>query len=183
METVELQVSARNVGKGAARGIRDERHTPAVAYSKGQENLTFSVDDRMLDKYAGAGKGYTIFQLKSDDSKINGKTAIVKSTSRHPVSLKYMSADFQLLESGKTFKTDIEIIFQGTPAGVKEGGTFQPTRRTVKVETTPEKLPKYLTMDVSAMNLKDSRQASMLEMPEGVKLITRGEITICTCAK
>lgn len=183
VNTIDLPIEIRTAGKGSARALRRKRFTPGVVYGAGLKNTEVALDERLLEKYATLGNDNQLFQLTEPTGALKGKVVVLKAVQRHPVSRQFLHVDLQAVEPSKVFRKDVRIDFSGTPIGVKEGGTFQVTRRRVRIACTPQNLPAVLTLDISELKIKGNFSAKDIPLPEGVTLITRPEITLCTCAK
>lgn len=180
---VELPVEIRKAGKGPARALRSRKFTPAVVYGHGFKNVEIAIDERLIEKYSVLGLDNHIFKLNDSEGVLKGRHVILKSLERHPVSRQFVHVDMQIVEPGKPFRKDVRVDYQGTAAGVKEGGAFQVARRRVRIECLPENLPQTIVVDVSGLGLKQKVSVADLNLPEGVQVITRPEVTLCTCAK
>jgi large subunit ribosomal protein L25 len=78
----------------------------------------------------------------------------------------------------KTVRVFVEIKTDGKAIGLSEGGLLNVVTRQVEVECLPTAIPETIIVDISNLSIGSSIHASDLNMPEGVKLISRPEITI-----
>ena len=78
----------------------------------------------------------------------------------------------------KTVRVSIEISIEGKAIGLAEGGLLNVVTRQVEIECLPTAIPESIKVDVSNLGLGDSIHASDLTIPDGVKLISRPELTI-----
>ena len=83
----------------------------------------------------------------------------------------------------QTVRVPVEVIFEGKPEGLRDGGVLNISRRDVEVECLPSNIPHNLTIDVSGLKLNENIHVSDLIIPEGVKLITSGTETLAVCAQ
>ncbi len=69
-----------------------------------------------------------------------------------------------------------------TAPGVKGGGVLEHVTREITVEALPTEIPDRILVDVSAMEINDTLQLSVVAAPEGVTFIADDpeEITIVT---
>jgi large subunit ribosomal protein L25 len=69
------------------------------------------------------------------------------------VSRRFFHADFYEISMDHKLTFDVPIHFKGSPAGVRSGGEFQHVKRELRVSCTPMKLPEFIEVDVSGLEL------------------------------
>lgn len=181
-ETIELQAVPRKAGKGQARGLRHDRMIPAIVYGPQHENTLFSIPLVQAEKFGGHHYESSMFILKSEDKSLNGIQVLRKDISRHPATHKPIHIDFYAPDMKKTVHVNVELIFDGKAIGTKdEGGLFTATRRDLEVECLPGNIPESIHVDISELHINESYHVSdIAQIPEGVKIITAPELTICS---
>lgn len=177
-QKVELTVEARQTGRGNSRDLRVNKMVPGVIYGSSIENANVSVHVNDILKYNTRAYENALLNLKSSDSKLNGKIALIKSVQVNPLTRRPEHVDFFALDLNKTVRVSVEIKIEGKAIGISEGGLLNIVTRSVEVECLPTAIPETLTLDVSNLGVGESLHASELAMPAGVKLISRPEITI-----
>ena len=176
-QRIELNVVKRESGRANSRELRVNKMVPAVIYGA-IENTNFSVHVNDILKYNTRAYENALLNLKSDDSKLNGKVALIKSVQVNPLSRRPEHVDFFAIDLNKTVRVSVEIKIEGKAIGIAEGGLLNIVMRSVEVECLPTAIPEFLTLDVSNLGVGESLHASELAMPAGVKLISRPEVTI-----
>lgn len=176
-QRIELNVVAREKGRANSRELRNNKMVPAVIYGA-IENANFSVHVNDILKYNTRAYENALLNLKSDDSKLNGKVALIKSVQVNPLSRRPEHVDFFAIDLSKTVRVSVEIKIEGKAIGLSEGGLLNIVMRSVEVECLPTAIPEFLTLDVTNLGVGESLHASELTMPAGVKLISRPEVTI-----
>ena len=176
-QRIELNVVKRETGRANSRELRVNKMVPAVIYGA-IENTNFSVHVNDILKYNTRAYENALLNLKSDDSKLNGKVALIKSVQVNPLSRRPEHVDFFAIDLNKTVRVSVEIKIEGKAIGIAEGGLLNIVMRSVEVECLPTAIPEFLTLDVSNLGVGESLHASELAMPAGVKLISRPEVTI-----
>lgn len=182
-EKIELTAWDRKPGRGACRQLRMKRYVPAVVYGPNREPISISLEERQAVKYSRHGYENTIFTLKSEDKTVNGVQVLRKALDIHPLTRKPIHMDFYALDMKALVYVNVELRFQGTPLGVKEGGVFNAVRRELEIECLPTEIPEGFDVDISGLNLDDSLHVSDLKIPAGIKVITAPDLTICTVAE
>lgn len=176
-QRIELTVVTRETGRANSRELRVNKMVPGVIYGA-MENQNVSVHVNDILKYNTRAYENALLNLKSSDSKLNGKVALIKSVQVNPLSRRPEHVDFFALDLNKPVRVSVEIKIEGKAIGIAEGGLLNIVMRSVEVECLPTAIPDFLTLDVSNLGVGDSLHASELTMPAGVKLISRPEVTI-----
>lgn len=176
-QRIELNVVKRETGRANSRELRVNKMVPAVIYGA-IENTNFSVHVNDILKYNTRAYENALLNLKSDDSKLNGKVALIKSVQVNPLSRRPEHVDFFAIDLNKAVRVSVEIKIEGKAIGLAEGGLLNIVMRSVEVECLPTAIPEFLTLDVTNLGVGESLHASELAMPAGVKLISRPEVTI-----
>ena len=169
-------------GKGSARALRREGKIPAVLYSNGRPNASFSLSEK--DITVQYKKGAFLNKLVS--IKVDGKTlfAIPRDLQFHPVTDRIEHADFLQVEkdSAVKVKVPVKVIGSEKSMGVKRGGTLNIVRHEVELLCSPESIPSKIEVDVSTANIGDSIHISAIKLPEGVTPVIRRDFTLVTLA-
>lgn len=160
MKTVNLKGTKRSdLGTNAAKQLRRDGHIPCVVYG-GEENVHFFASMKELK-----GLVYTP-EFSKVVVEVDGNTyeTIIKDFQFEPVTDKLIHLDFQQLIAGRKVKTEIPIILEGTPAGVKEGGKLIQKMRRMKVKGLPKDLLDAVVIDVTSLELGKSARVSDAEV-------------------
>lgn len=176
-QRIELNVVSRESGRGNSRELRNNKMVPGVIYGA-IENQNVSVHVNDILKYNSRAYENALMTLKSSDSKLNGKIALIKTVQVNPLSRRPEHVDFFALDLNKAVRVSIEIKIEGKPIGLSEGGLLNIVMRSVEVECLPTAIPEFITLDVSNLGVGESLHASELTMPAGVKLLSRPEVTL-----
>lgn len=176
-QRIELTVETRQSGRGNSRELRNNKMVPGIIYGA-IENQNVSVHVNDILKYNTRAYENALMNLKSSDSKLNGKVALIKSVQVNPLSRRPEHVDFFALDLNKPVRVSVEIKIEGKAIGLSEGGLLNIVMRSVEVECLPTAIPEFLTLDVSNLSVGESLHASELTMPAGVKLISRPEVTL-----
>jgi large subunit ribosomal protein L25 len=186
MEQVVLKAQKKDEsGKGAARKLRAEGLVPGVIYGLGKETVGFAVQRRelydLLDKATG---GNVLISLDMPDMQIDADTAaLIKEIQWSPVHKEALSVDLQWISLKEPVTVSVNITIHGHATGLEEGGSMNQIRYQAEVECLPTDIPEELTMDVTGMQISETRFASDLAVPEGVTLLLDPEEPIATIAR
>ena len=180
-QRIELTIEARTPGRATARGLRVNKMVPGVIYGAALENAHISLHVNDILKYNTRAYENALLNLKSSDSKLNGKIALIKEVFVHPLTRRPEHVDLFALDMTKAVRVHVEIKVEGKAIGISEGGLMNIVTRTVEVECLPTEIPDFIMVDVTNLGVGDSIHASELTIPDGIKLISRPELTIAAC--
>lgn len=180
---MKLSVTKRAVSrKSDAARLRRDGFIPAVIYSKGEvgENIAVKSDEfsafiRQLQK---GRLPNTVVELE-----IDGKVrrAIIKDIQYNIINYNVISLDFEELHDDRpvNVKVLIECTNANECAGVKAGGVLRQVIRHVRVRCLPKDIPELFTIDVTSLDLRQSRRLSDISWPETVRpLVNLNEVAV-----
>jgi large subunit ribosomal protein L25 len=176
-QRIELNIEVREAGRATARGLRVNKMVPAVIYGS-LEPVSVSIHVNDVLKYNTRNYENALMNLKSKDSKLNGKIALFKEVVVNPLTRTPEHVDLFALDMTKTVRVSVEIKVEGKAIGLSEGGLLNIVTRQVEVECLPTNIPESITVDVTNLAMGDSIHAAALTIPDGIKLISRPELTI-----
>jgi large subunit ribosomal protein L25 len=158
-------------GKGASRRLRHSGKVPAILYGGHKEPRALMLDQQNLLTMIEDEKFYSsIVQLKITES---GQTqeAIVKDIQMHPARHSVVHVDLQRVVPNEKIRIRLPIHFKGEAVspGVKlQGGIVSHRLSDVEVSCLPSDLPEFLEMDLSQMNLNETKFLADVPVPKGV---------------
>jgi large subunit ribosomal protein L25 len=176
-QKIELTVETRTSGRAEARGLRVNKMVPGIIYGA-IENANISLHVNDILKYNSRAYENALLTIKSGDTKLNGKVALIKEVFVNPLTRRPEHVDLFALDLTKSVRVSVEIKIEGKAIGISEGGLLNIVTRQVEVECLPTAIPESITIDVTNLGVGDSIHASELTIPAGVKLISRPELTI-----
>ena len=182
MATVkEIKATARSrAGKGAARSERRAGRVPGVIYGDNKPPITVSLDYSDLRQKIYAGRFLTtIYDLELDGQK---HRVIPRDFQLDPIRDNPLHVDFMRLGEGAVIRVaiPIRVVNAETAPGVKRGGTVNMVTHTIDVMVKPEQIPDHIEVDVSELEINYSKHLSDIKFPEGVKPISRVDLTLVT---
>jgi len=182
METFSISLTTREeTGSTASRRVRRGGQIPAIVYHRGEEAISASVEYNQFLNLAERAKSSQLFTIVCDDSRINGRAALVKDIQRHFVSGKLLHVDFQALRDDEEITVEVPLNIVGEAPGVKlGGGILTVVRHSLKVSCLPKNIPSSLDVSVAELQVGQSVHASDVQMPEGVEYLGDDEDTIVT---
>ncbi len=179
MERQTLTAEKREgAGKGVARSMRRAGSTPAVIYRE-NKSTPLKLNSKELQKFIRDTKGdQVLVNIKLDGG---NKVALLKDFQTDPVNGELLHADFFEVSLKEKVRVAVHITLAGEPIGVKrDKGILQYGTREIEVECLPGDIPGHLELDISEMEIGDSRHVMELDLPKGVTLLSDPDDLIIT---
>lgn len=173
MEQFTIEVETRgDIGSTSSRRIRSSARIPCVIYSRGEKTLTGSVPVKEFVTAASSARRSQVFTLKSGDSALNGKSALVKEIQRDFIKGAVLHIDFQALKENEETVVSVDLAIVGESIGVKrDGGILTVAAHDIRVACLPKAIPSFIEVDISALEVGSSVHARDLKLPAGVRLV------------
>lgn len=151
--------------------LRRSGQLPAVLYGhKGTESISLVVDSKAAELLLrDASINNSLIQVNIPDLSWNGK-ALLREVQTHPwKGTPYHISFFAVADHG-SLEVDVPLHFVGTAVGIKEGGgSLDPSMNSLHVKCIAEKIPDFIEVDVTNLNVGDSITISQLNLPSGVE--------------
>lgn len=167
-------------GKGVARKLRAAGQVPAVLYGQGSDPISLVLNAREAERvFTSVSVENTIIDLSIE----GGDTVqtLVREVQAHPFRHQILHVDFLLLKRGVAVELDIPVHLVGTATGVRnDGGLLDHVLHDVKIRCIPSLIPEAAELDVSGLGIGDALHVSDIRLPEGVELLTDGEVLVCS---
>jgi large subunit ribosomal protein L25 len=174
MDTYRLPVQPRETGKKATKAVRNAGLVPCVLYGTHTEPVHFSVETLALRPLIHTTETYRVAISLDGDS----HEAIVKEITFHPVTDTPIHVDFQALTRGEALTMTVPVHIEGTAAGVLAGGQISQPLHEIEIRSLPKDIPGHVSLDVTALEMGDSLTVSDLSLPDGVEVLTDGDLTV-----
>lgn len=185
---MKLQLTKRAPGKRSeVNALRRQGNIPAVLYGNGNETETAALKGpewAALMRALPAGRlSTTVFEINFD-----GKThrALVKDIQYHVVSYAVEHIDFHLISDKHPVdvQVPIEVVGSQDSPGVKLGGKFRQTLRSVRVRCKSGRhIPGAFSVRADDLNIGQSKRIQDVAFPEDVKPLDKLEEVVAVVAK
>ncbi len=156
--------------------LRSTGRIPAVVYNK-ELNVSISVNLREFDRVFRAAGSSGLIDLDIDGTEHSVLVKAVQMNKRRRVP---QHVDFYAVTAGQKVQVGVGLNFEGTPAGVRDGGQLDVQRREVLINIVPRLIPSHLDVDVSGLAIGDSLHISDLValLPDEAEVIDDLELAI-----
>lgn len=180
MSETALVVEAREaIGKGAARKLRAAGKIPAILYGRGRDSLPLALDPRALDRILRSSGANTLLDLTVEGHpEVKDTVALVKDLQRDPLRGSIVHADLYAVDLTRAVTVDVPIHLVGKARGLDFGGILEHTLREIALECLPRAIPEAIEVEISHLEVGDVIHVRELVLPEGVTLVTDGDLGV-----
>ena len=176
-------VKREKAGKGASRAARRTGYIPAVIYGDKKAPVLFNMEEKVMVALLNKAGFWTHqFEIDVDGEKIR---TVCQDVQFHPVSDRPIHADFLRISKNASLTMEIPVHFEGEDKarGIKDGGVLNIVHRSLEVICSADNIPEKFVLDISDMNMGDSKTTKDIQLPTGCKLTNTEEMTIVTIAE
>ena len=164
-----LTANSRTEGKGkSAKKVRRSGNIPGVLYGSKVNNFMFEISELELNREFLKNGEHGILKLNIQGTVHN---ALIKEIQRDPVNHKIIHLDLEALDGSKDITTEVPINYIGDYHFNAQGAVVQKEKTNVKISCSPEKLPKYLTLDVSNGFVGKTYKLSDIEIAPEISIL------------
>lgn len=180
MEVGNLSAKLRpSVGTGAARKLRQTGKIPAICYGAGKDPIQLEINASELQKSLDPKKGRnTLLKLHIEGGGAP-LSVLLKDVQTGKLRGNIVHADFLRVENDKPVRATVPLSLTGKPEGVKAGGTMHQVYRSLDMLCLPDRIPSFIEIDVTNLQIGQSIHVSDLKLPEGTKAAVAGTTTLC----
>lgn len=180
MRQVRLVAETRaQSGSAASRALRRDGKVPAVVYGFGEPSLAVQLNLRDLQNMLKSHAEHALVDLVVGDTSEN---VVMREMQRDTVRRQLLHVDFQRVRLDEEISVDVEVVLDGTPVGVREGGVLEFFTRTLHVRTLPTNLPDAIHVDVSGLGLNEAIHVRDLPFAEGLTVMNDEDTVVVTVA-
>ncbi len=182
MDLIELKANIREkTGNGPARVLRREGMIPAVLYGPDTEPILLSVAVYDLEAVLKTGTiGQLLVNIVIENGKQQTKTVMIKELQTHPVSRRFVHADFYEVDMNRKIRVNVPVVTTGKSAGVEMGGMLQIIRRELEVLCLPNQIPNAIEIDIAELNMGDSVHVKDIPLEGDVEIPAEVNFTVLT---
>jgi len=172
MEQFTIDIKKRGeTGSRAASRLRRSGLIPSIVFHRGDASIPTVLNEKEFIRTAKLCGPSQVFIFKSDESGLNGKSAIVREIKKDYVKNRILHVDFQALKDDEAITINVTVEFIGEAQGVKiEGGVLSVALHEIEISCVPKLIPSKITVDVSALSIGDKITLGDLKLGEGISL-------------
>lgn len=160
-------------GTGASKKARNEGKIPVSLYGGDLEATSLLVNRREFEALLKKEGSNAVFDVNYD-----GKTqkVILKNFEKAALADQFYSVDLAAISADQKLQVEIPLVLVNAET-IKEG-IVELVMNTIEVETAPDTIPNSFEIDVTGMEIGDSKSIADLEVPAGVEVLVESEETI-----
>ncbi len=169
-----VAVKRDKIGKSGARSLRRESRVPAILYGGDGDQIPLTLDHNEVVKHLQHEAVYShILDVIVDGAK---ESAVLKAVQRHPAKPIIMHLDFMRVDAFEVIRMHVPLHFinEDSCVGAKAGGVVTHNLVDIEVSCAAGKLPEYIEVNLSGLDLGQSFHLSDLILPDGVAIVTHG---------
>ena len=157
-------------GKGASRRARRDGFIPAVIYGHGEKPQHVALPSRELG--VALKTSNVLIDVVLDD---HTELTLPKSVSRDPLTGLLEHIDLVIVRRGERVVVSVPVHTEGK---YDQDGILEHINNSIEVEVDVTNIPSFLMLSMEGMMAGDSRYASDVVIPEGVKLISDPKMSV-----
>jgi large subunit ribosomal protein L25 len=177
-----LTAETREITGKSVKKLRRAGRLPAVVYGHNYKSHHITLDEKAFTKvFHGAGHS-SLVSLKIDSDK--STKVLIQDVQLDHVSGQYLHVDLFKVNLKEKLRTDIPLVFVGTPEAVDVlGGTLITVKDTVEVECLPDDLVASIEVDLTPIKtFEDTITVMNLVAPAGIEILDDPEETVVSIA-
>jgi large subunit ribosomal protein L25 len=160
-----------DLGKSASRRLRHENKVLGVVYGGGEAATSIALEQRLVAKALENEAVYSHILTLS----IAGKKqqVVLRDVQRHPFKPIIQHLDFMRVKESDMITMHVPLHFIGdeTCPGVENGGIVNHLLSDIEIRCQAGKLPEFIEVDVSALELDQDISLSQIKVPAGVEVV------------
>ncbi len=153
MSEVVLNVVVRTETGKRMNKLRSLDKIPGVYYAHGEANINVTATPLAMKPLIYTSNTHLI-NLKLDNGE--SKTCILRDVQFDPITDRPVHFDLQGVKENEELTVLIPVILNGSPKGVKDGGTLQHIMHKVRVSCLPKFIPEQIVLQVADLGMNDS---------------------------
>ncbi len=176
--TIEAQIRTK-LGTNECRRLRKAGKLPAVVYGHQQDPVHISFDAKTINDLLHSH--VRVLDVRTDDGK--SEHCLVKELQWNHLGNKIVHLDMTRIDINERVTVEVELTFVGDAVGLKTAGAFMEHPATsLEIECLASQIPDAIKVDVSGMNVDEAISAAEVTLPEGMTLVSDGELVVASIA-
>ena len=168
-----------SISKAGTNALRNDGYLIANIYGKGFENINAAFK---MNEYIRAvrNKETIAFPVSVDAKELN---VVVQSYESQAVTGNLLHVDLMVAQPGVVAKFSVPVVAVGEALGLKNKGLLHMAKTRLTVKCTPENLPNTIEIDVTAMDVGNSKLVRDLPEIANVKVLDSDRVALISIIK
>ena len=159
-------------GSSASRRLRREGKVPGIIYGGSGEPARVAIDHNPLYH----SMRVEAFHSSILDMELDGKTerVLLRDVQWHAYKPQVMHVDFQRVSADQEITVEVPFHFKNaetSPAVKLQGAIVNHVMNVIEVSCLPDKLPEFIEVDLSGLNIENAVHLSEVKFPAGVTAV------------
>lgn len=168
-----------SITKAGTNALRKDGYLIANIYGKGFENVNAAFKMNEFIRTV-RNKDTLAFPVKVDGNELN---VVVQSYESHAVTGNLIHVDLMVAPVGLVTHYHVPVVTEGEALGVKNKGMVYVAKRRLRVKGAIENVPSKFVVDVTPMDVGDSRLIRDLEAPENITFTDADRVSVLSIIK
>jgi large subunit ribosomal protein L25 len=168
-----------SIGKKGTKALRRDGYLIANIYGKGLENIHAAFKQ---NEYIRTVRNKETIAF---DISVAGKVmkVVAQAYTSQPVTGTLLHVDLMVAQSGVLTHYHVPVVPQGVAFGLKNKGLVHISKPRLRVKTTIESLPNAINIDVTKMDVGDSKLIRDLDKIENVTFTDSDRVAVLSVIK
>jgi large subunit ribosomal protein L25 len=168
-----------SIGKKGTKALRRDGYLIANIYGKGLENIHAAFKQNEYIRTV-RNKDTLSFPVKIGDKEMN---VVVQSYESHAVTAQLLHVDLMVAQPGVVTHYHVPVVAQGDAIGLKNKGLVNISKPRLRVKATIENLPAAINVDVTRMDVGDSKLIRDIAKVENVIFTDSDRVSVISIIK
>lgn len=155
------------IGSRGCNRVRRRGYVPGIIYGSNSSNLTVELDKIEINRIVKSFGENSLVNVIIDG---NNYPSMIKEIQRDPITKDIIHIDLQQIDSKEKIRTSIPIMLSGKQV-VNRDGILQHQLKKIEVECYPKNIPKFVSVDVSNLELGSALKVSDVEFGEDFTIL------------
>ena len=165
--------------KSGTKALRRDGYLIANIYGKGIENINAAFKENEYIRTV-RNKETLAFPVSVDGKEMN---VVVQSYESHAVTGKLLHVDLMIAQTGVVTHYHIPVTTKGIAFGLKNKGLVNISKNRLRVKAAIENVPNAIVVDVTPMDVGDSRLIRDLDKIENVTFTDSDRVAVVSIIK
>ena len=168
-----------SIGKKGTKALRRDGYLIANIYGKGLENINAAFKANEYIRTV-RNKDTLAFPVKVGDKEMN---VVVQSYESHAVTGNLLHVDLMVAQPGVVTHYHVPVVAEGEAIGLKNKGLVHYAKNRLRVKAAIENVPNSINIDVTAMDVGDSKLIRDLPTIENVTFTDADRVSVLSVIK
>ncbi len=168
-----------STGKKSTNALRRDGYLIANIYGKGLENINAAFKENEYIRTV-RNKETLAFAVKLGDKEMN---VVVQAYESHAITGKLLHVDLMVAQKGVVTHYHVPVVTEGEAIGVKNKGLVNIAKPRLRVKAAIENVPNKIVVDVTSMDVGDSRLVRDLAKIPNVTFTDSDRVSVLSIIK